>query len=210
MLPIACRRCDSDPMNETKPAEPIALFDLDGTLADFDRSMRAHLEALRSPGEDPKLEDTQNEEVPHMKARRRLIKSQPGFWRGLAPIPFGFTLLTLARELRFRCHVLSKGPRKMSLAWSEKVEWCNEHVPDLPILLAEDKGLVYGKLLVDDWPEYIERWVQWRPRGLVLAVAQPWNLGIDSVFPQNVVRFDGTNLAEVRERMEAVRATAGD
>ena len=107
------------------------------------------------------------------------------------------------------CQILSKSPRRIPSAASEKIEWCVKHVPDLPIVLSEDKGLVYGKLLCDDWPEYIERWLQWRPRGLVVAVAQRWNVGIDKRFPKNVVRYDGTNFAYVRERMQEIRATAG-
>jgi hypothetical protein len=118
--------------------------------------------------------------------------------------------LTEVRELRFRCYVLSKGPRKVSPAWSEKVDWCNEHLPDLPIHLSEDKGMVYGKVLVDDWPEYVERWLEWRPRGLVISVAQPWNVGLDVKFPSNVVRYDGTNLEQVRDRLATIRKTAGD
>lgn len=194
---------------EIKPAEPIGLFDLDGTLADFDASMRPKLAALRSPGEDPEAESTEREEVPYMKERRRLIKSQPGFWRDLAPIPLGFQLLEEARAQRFLCQILSKSPRKIPAAAGEKIEWCVKYVPDLPIVLSEDKGLVYGKLLCDDWPEYIERWLEWRPRGLVIAVAQPWNVGIDTKFSKNVVRFDGTNFPYVRERMQEIRATAG-
>lgn len=195
-------------MNDTnKPAEPIGLFDLDGTLADFDESMQLRLEELRSPGEDPAVED--DESIPYVKARRRLIKSQPGFWRDLAPIPLGFQLLEEARAQRFLCQILSKSPRKIPAAAGEKIEWCVKYVPELPIVLSEDKGLVYGKLLCDDWPEYIERWLTWRPRGLVIAVAQRWNVGIDTRFPKNVVRFDGTNFPYVRERMQEIRATAG-
>jgi len=191
-------------------AEPVALFDLDGTLADFDKAMRAQLEQLRSPGEDPKLDELAYEDLPHMRARRRLVKRQPGFWENLEPIERGFELLRCAVDLRFRATILSKGPRKVASAWSEKVAWCRRHVEDCQIVLAEDKGLVYGRLLVDDWPEYIERWMRWRPRGLVVAVAQPWNVGIEQRFPRQVVRYDGTNLETVRERMQAVRATAGD
>lgn len=197
-------------MNElNKPAEPIALFDMDGTLADFDASMRPRLAALRSPSEDPTAEAVEHEEVPYMKERRRLIKSQPGFWRDLVPIPFGFQLLEEARAQRFLCQILTKAPRKIPAAAAEKIEWCVKYVPDLPITQSEDKGLVYGKMLVDDWPEYIERWLTWRPRGLVIAVAQPWNVGIDTKFSNNVVRFDGTNFPYVRERMQEIRATAG-
>jgi 5'-nucleotidase len=193
-----------------KLAEPIALFDLDGTLADFDGEMRARLAELRSPNEDPKLDETVYEDEPHMKARRRLIKSRPGFWRNLARIKLGFQLLEEARAQQFRCHVLSKGPRKVPLAWEEKVCWCNEHIPDLPIILAEDKGLVYGKVLVDDWVPYITRWIDWRPRGLVIAVAQPWNVDVEQRFPQNVIRYTGSNFARVQERLQLIRATAGD
>jgi 5'-nucleotidase len=197
-------------MNEPiKSAEPIALFDMDGTLADFDASMQRRLEELRSPGESPEADDTAFEEVPHVKARRRLIKSQPGFWRDLAPIRCGFQILEEARAQRFLCQILSKSPRKIPMAAGEKIEWCVKHVPDLPIVLSEDKGLVYGKLLCDDWPEYIERWLTWRPRGLVIAVAQRWNVGIDKKFSKNVVRYDGMNFAYVRERMQEIRATAG-
>ena len=194
-------------VTETKPAEPIALFDLDGSLANFDASMQVKLAELRSPGEDPAVED--NESIPYVKARRQMIKRQPGFWRDLSTIPLGFQVLEEARVQRFWCQILSKSPRKIPSAAGEKIEWCVKHVPDLPIVLSEDKGLVYGKLLCDDWPEYIERWITWRPRGLVIAVAQRWNVGIDKRFPKNVVRYDGTNFAYVRERMQEIRATAG-
>jgi 5'(3')-deoxyribonucleotidase len=194
---------------DNKPAEPIALVDLDGTLADFDGAMKAELEKLRAPGEDPTLDETAYEDVPYVKARRRLIKSQPGFWRNLPRLALGFEVLAEIRELRFRPYVLTKGPAKLPPAWSEKVEWCREHVADLPIVLAEDKGLVYGKVLVDDWPPYIRRWLDWRPRGVVIAVAQPWNLTIETEFA-NVVRYDGTNIDRVRDRLREIRATAGD
>ena len=194
---------------QDRPAEPIALFDMDGTLADFDKSMRAKLANLRSPGEDPRADETAYEDVPYVKARRRLIKSQPGFWRDLERIPLGFQLLEEALAQRFMCQILTKQPRKIPAAASEKIEWCSQHVPDLPIHLSEDKGVVYGKLLCDDWPEYIERWLMWRPRGLVIAVAQPWNIDIEKRFPKNVVRFDGGNFAYVRERMQEIRVTAG-
>jgi 5'-nucleotidase len=114
-----------------------------------------------------------------------VIKAQSGFWRDLAP-----------------------SPRKIPATAGEKIEWCVKYVPDLPIVLSEDKGLVYGKLLCDDWPEYIKRWLTWRPRGLVIAVAQRWNVGIDTKFSKNVVRFDGTNFPYVRERMQETHATA--
>jgi len=216
----ACHGGDSTPCSaehqayaqrhtETKKAEPVALVDLDGTLCDFDLAMKEALERLRSPLEDSKLDEFAYEDVPHIKARRRLIKSQPGFWRNLPVLPLGFDILDMLQELGFRPHILSKGPFHVAAAWGEKVEWCRAHVPHLPIILSEDKGLVYGKTLVDDWPPYFERWLTWRPRGLVVIPAQPWNEKWINE-GANWVRYDGTNSDCVWDRLAEIRATAGD
>lgn len=193
--------------NENKPAEPIALFDMDGTLADFDGAIKAGLERMRSPGE-PELKDIYGDEenAPWMKERRQAIKQRPGFWAELAPLQLGFDILTEAKALNFTSHILSKGPQWQHAAWAEKVQWCHKYVPDVPIILAQDKGLVYGKMLCDDWPPYFMRWLEWRPRGLVVSVKQPWNVHVKH---PNVVIYDGNNLEEVRDRMATIRATAG-
>jgi 5'-nucleotidase len=157
-----------------KTDNPIALFDLDGTLANFDKSMSRELEKLRGPNEDPRLDDTMYEDVPHIKARRLLIKSQPGFWRKLEPTAY-CGLFHMVKNHGYECYVLTKGPRKVPGAWSEKVEWVGEHFPGTRIIISEEKGLVYGRVLVDDWPPYVLSWLEWRPRGLVVMPAQPWN-----------------------------------
>ncbi len=168
--------------------EPIALIDMDGTVADFDKSMKLWLNLIRGPGEDPQLDDTAYEELEHMKYRRRLIKAMPGFWANLSRIESGFEIIGVLRALNYKLHVLTKGPAKSVGAYSEKVQWCREHLPDVPVTISDDKGLVYGRVLVDDWPVYIKRWREWRPRGYVVAVAQPWNVGIDEL--PNVMRYD--------------------
>jgi hypothetical protein len=113
-----------------------------------------------------------------MKARRRLIKSQPGFWSGMNPIKRGFELLELAQGLGYECHILTKGPNSTPSAWTEKKEWCNRHVPGLDVhICGSKKSLVYGRVLLDDWPDFFMPWLDVRPRGLVVAVAQPWNEG---------------------------------
>lgn len=170
--------------------KPIALIDMDGTVADFDTAMRAELEALRAPNEDPKLDETAYEELPHMKARRRLVKSKPGFWSGLSKIQAGFDIIELLSANDFKLHVLTKGPKNSPAAYMEKIQWCREHMPEgTPVTISDDKGLVYGKVLVDDWPSYIEAWVKWRPRGYVISVAQPWNEGIEKQY-DNLFRYD--------------------
>lgn len=195
-------------MNDQPLAEPIALHDLDGTLANFDKDMAKYLAELRGPTEDPKHDETAYEGAPHMRARRRLIKKMPGFWRNLEKLQAGFEILALCEELKFSNHILSKSPRKMPNAAGEKIEWCLHHVPHMPIVLSEEKALVYGKVLVDDWPEYVESWIKWRPRGLVISVAQRWNEGIEKLSPKgNIIRYTGPEmLPDIKARLQEIRA----
>ena len=58
---------------------------------------------------------------------------------------------------------------------------------------------MYGKVLVDDWPEYISRWLKWRPRGLVIMPASQSNAGF--THPQ-VIRYDGSNAEQVTREMQ--------
>ena len=190
-------------------SEPVALVDLDGTLADFDGEMTRQMRLLQAPGEEPFVNLGNFEGPPHIEARKLLIKSQPGFWRNLPRLAIGFEILDLLRELRFVTHVLSKTPRRPLAAHTEKAEWCEIHVPDLPVMLTKDKGLHYGKVLVDDWPPFIERWLTWRRRGFVVVPAQPWNASF--VHP-NAFRYTGapSEKAALRTLLAGVRATAGD
>lgn len=196
-------------LTDAQASEPIALVDLDGTLADFDGEMTRRMRRLQAPSEEPYASVGNVDGAPYVEERKLLIKSQPGFWRGLPELPLGFEILSMLRELKFTIHILSKAPRKLLAALTEKAEWCALHVPDLPVMLTQDKGLHYGKTLVDDWPPYVTRWLKWRRRGLVVMPAQPWNA--DFKHP-NVIRYAGLrgDQAMLRERLAAVRATAGD
>lgn len=190
-----------------KSSSAIALFDLDGTLADFDFAMEIKLMSLANNIEIPYFQEQDNEPT-YMKMRRRLIKKTPGFWRELPKFSLGFQVLEEVNKLNFDIMILSKGPRNNPTAWAEKIEWCHANLPmdemDIKITLTEDKGLVYGKVLVDDWIPYVERWLEWRPRGLVIMPAHDRNK--DFRHP-NVVRYDGTNLNEVIERLTFQRNT---
>lgn len=196
---------NNDPGTPTASG-PIALVDLDGTLCDCAGAIAKALAEMRGPGEDPSLEESADPPA-HIISRRRTIMSVPGFWRDLEPLPLGFQIIDALEEVGFQPHVLTKGPANQSLGWMEKVDWCRRYVPKLPIIMAEEKGLVFGKVLVDDWPAYIARWLCWQPDGLVIVPAQSWNVGIETAFPANAVRYDGTNLDHVRDRLGAVRGT---
>lgn len=180
--------------------EKIALFDLDGTLTDYFKSLRRDLNAIKSPHE-PELGDIFRNEL-HIEARRHMITSQVGWWLKLEKFQLGWDILEEVKKLNYKIVVLTKGPTNKYSAWSEKVEWCNKHLSEYieGVTITHNKGLVYGKLLVDDYPPYVEDWLKWRPRGLVIMPAHEYNK--DFRHP-NVVRYDGTNMDEVIERLLA-------
>ena len=65
--------------------ENICLFDLDGTLADFDLAMHRDMDALYAPNET--RYDPWDRSVPWISKRRKLIMKQPGWWLDLPPMP---------------------------------------------------------------------------------------------------------------------------
>lgn len=187
------------------PYEPVALIDLDGTLADYDAAMNRELLKLQSPHDPPLDPDSVDEGPLWLQERRRLIKRTPGFWQTLTKIPLGFEVLCEVRNLGFRIMVLTNGPSRIPTAWAEKVLWCQQHIPDADITIGRDKGLVYGRVLFDDWPPYVERWLRWRPRGLVVMLDHPRNRGFHD---PRVFRYTGAEIDELRERL--CRAAFGD
>jgi len=145
---------------------PTALVDMDGTVYNFHDTMNRDLKSL--------LGKTRVSKNVRWKIGE-LIRRQDGWFRELKPLPLGFKIVSLLRHLGYDIMVLTKGNTRVKNCWSEKAEWCSNHMPFAKVTITEDKGLVYGRVLVDDWPAYIERWKKWRPRGIVIVPAQPWN-----------------------------------
>jgi 5'-nucleotidase len=170
----------------------IALVDLDGTVADYDAAMTRDLEPLRSPEETtPLVYHGAGEEMPeHYKARVKLIRNRSGWWRGLGRLEDGFRVVDMMRRIGFEIHVLTKGPKSSPNAWSEKAEWCQEHMPGDLVTISSDKSMVYGRVLMDDWPPYVIPWLKARPRALVILPDRPWNKGFEH---HRVIRYTGDN-----------------
>lgn len=185
-------------------SEKLANIDLDGTVANFNKAVVTKLNVIRSPHE-PEFTSKDLEDPPEwLDARLSLIKKQSGFWRNLELIPLGMQVVGLIREAKFILNVLTKGPKRTTSAWSEKAEWSAEHLPDAMVTVTMDKGIVYGRVLFDDWPAYITGWLKHRPRGLVLMLDHPWNQGFEH---PNVVRIRGEeDFPEVRTRLAAAAA----
>ena len=174
--------------------QKVALVDMDGTVADYEYAMIRDMAKLKDPSEPGY--PVHGDVPPHIDARQELIKTQPGWWRKLHIIPTGFDVVSMMRRVGFNIHVLTKGPSSKSQAWAEKVEWVREHMPYADITITEDKGLVYGRVLFDDYPDYVNRWLAWRPRGLVIMLHTQQNASFEH---PNIVKIDPATFHEDQE-----------
>jgi phosphoglycolate phosphatase-like HAD superfamily hydrolase len=75
-----------------------ALFDLDGTLADYDGQLLNDLQKIASEFEPPPELYT---DVPYIEARRHVITSQVGWFLNLPKFKLGWDVLEIANFLGF-------------------------------------------------------------------------------------------------------------
>lgn len=185
--------------------ENIALFDMDGTLCDHDKALYEGLEKLRSPDEPIYVPPFVNQkDVPkYIWDRIDLIRTPELWWENLPKLQLGWDILNVANELGYRVMILTQGSKRNPSSWSGKKKWIDNNLgTDVDITITRDKGLVYGRVLVDDYPSYIERWLEWRKRGLVIM---PTNESNKDFKHDQVIRYDGTNLEIVVEAMKKAR-----
>jgi 5'-nucleotidase len=178
----------------------IALFDLDGTLCDYDSALIKDLNLIRSPKEEELTSLPHIHIPPYIQKRIDMICDNEDWWLTLQPLPLGIWLLESARLMGYRIMILTQGPKRNPYAWSGKKKWIDLHLGNhVDVTITRDKSLVYGKVLVDDYPGYIERWLKWRKNGLVLMPANDLNLKFEH--PQ-VIRCRDTE----ESRLDARRA----
>lgn len=147
---------------------PVALVDMDGTICNYYERLEADVRRI--------LGDDFEKVSPHTRRAIELVARQrEGWYRELEPLPLGFEIVKILKEIGFRLMILTKGNPRTPNAYNEKVEWCVKYIPEAEITITQDKGIVYGKILVDDWVPYVTRWLEHRPRGLVLMPDQKWN-----------------------------------
>jgi 5'-nucleotidase len=186
-----------------KQIENIILFDMDQTLCDHDKGLFESLEKLKSPN-DPIFYPPILDKTPqYIKNRADLIRSSESWWENLEKLKLGWDILELAKELEFKIMILTQGPKKNPSSWSGKKKWIDKNLgQDTDITITRDKSLVYGKILVDDYPGYIEPWLEHRKRGLVIMPVNNRNKDYKNL---QVVKYDGTNLNDVKYAMEMAK-----
>ena len=184
----------------------VGLFDMDGTLFNHDAAVLRDLNKIRSPQEEEYTSIPHGDDKPEwLEQRIRLVRSQPGWWRNLEKYQPGWDVYEIAVKLGFCIEILTKGPRSNPQAWAEKVECIMKHFDEdvVPNIVGKTKKRYHGRFLVDDYPVYCEDWLNRRPRGLVIMPAHDYNANF--AHPR-AIRYDGTNLNQIRKALEIVKA----
>ena len=73
----------------------VALFDMDGTLSNYDGQLLKDLQKIASPNEPPIDENKIHQSGGYLEVRRHMITSQTGWWLNLKEFPLGFDILKL-------------------------------------------------------------------------------------------------------------------
>lgn len=184
-------------------SQKIGLIDMDGVLYDYIGQLKRDLLSIMSPNEilPSNLFD---DEYPWIKARMKLIKSIPGWWRNLPKLQLGWDIFNLSKELGFENQILSKGPKRLHTAWAEKCECiCADLGEETTVnIVGKNKNNYYGHFLCEDYPEYLKGWLEYRPRGLGILINNDYNTEFNH---PNVIRYDGSNIEEVRIALTAVK-----
>jgi hypothetical protein len=182
----------------------IALFDMDDTLFDYLGSLRKELEKIRAPNEPEIILNFQK--LPqHIKNRIGLITGYESFWSEMPKFQLGWDVFSIAEELGYSNVIATKGPAKNPVAWSGKKKCITEHLGPFCGLVEvnnQDKNLIYGHILVDDYPDYVGPWLSvWKESWAILP-AHEYNK--DYKHPR-AIRYDGTNLEEVRKVFQEIK-----
>lgn len=163
-------------------SKPTFLVDMDGTLCHYDSQLVRDQLSLMTDKEKllvPKLTSAFDIEQldPVYEERSRLIKRQPGWWRNLRVIRSSMDIVEMAHKMGFEIHILTKGPKTTTSAWTEKVDWVRDHMRHIDPLVhvVSDKRYFKGDVLFDDWPSYVSNWIIENPEGIVLFPKRSWN-----------------------------------
>lgn len=103
----------------------------------------------------------------------------PGMFANLSPLPGaidGLKYLSRKNDI-----VIVSAPSQLPDSASDKMHWCREHLPFVKkhsIILASQKELVRGDMLLDDSPDQLKNWALANPGGWTATISYPYNMDV--------------------------------
>lgn len=106
-------------------AEKIALFDMDGTLANYDEGVRHGLAKISSPT-DPPITVHDRAAAPWLVERLNMVRHQRDWWLNLGVLEQNMRVLRAAQEIGFKIHILTKGPPQHAVRLDREIALVSE------------------------------------------------------------------------------------
>ncbi len=181
----------------------IALFDMDDTLCDTMGQLKKDLAKRVSPEEFTKFKPYSEKLTPLLKSKINEIRTQPGWWRNLPRLQSGFDILSITKELGYENYIVTKGPYKLDGAFSEKRQWQKRELPELKLIITDDKSIIHGNVLIDDWPPYLRSWLESHPKEKAIMPLNEYNKNFQH---PNILAYDGSNLEQVHKFLTAIKS----
>jgi 5'-nucleotidase len=160
------------------------IVDLDSTVVDLHP---AWLSAYNKKyGDNLKPEDITSWEI-HKFAKKGgkgiyNILKEPGFFRGLPPIPGAFTATQKLVHDGHRVVIVGSAPR---FSHSDKAWWVDTNMPWIDhenVFFGHNKFLVFADVMIDDGPHNIKAYrEQWGFYPLLCAISHPYNQDLHGV-----------------------------
>lgn len=183
----------------------IALFDMDDTLCDTMGQLKRDLAKRVSAEEFSQFKPYSEKSTPNIKSKIKEIRNRPNWWRNLPRLQAGFDILNITTELGFENYIVTKGPYKIDMAFSEKRQWQKRELPDLKLIITDDKSIIQGNVLIDDWPPYLRSWIDNNPRGKAIMPLTEYNKNFNH---SDILTYDGSNLQQVRKFLQVIKSEA--
>lgn len=158
------------------------IVDLDGVCADF---IGAYSQTGLVPtynrlsGESVGIEDFKNWDMKGAVKNPELLTyifHNPGFFRKLALIDGCSYALQRLMSLGHEIFIATSGCTPHS--FSEKVEWCHEHLPFIPlshICLIHHKSQLHGDVIIDDGAHNARAFRAANPKAAAISMIWPYN-----------------------------------
>lgn len=139
----------------------VILVDMDNVLADLDGQFLRIWKERYPAVPAPELEEREHHWIGHHfavehDASVRALVREPGFLRGLPPIPGAIEAIRQMTENGFDVLVCTAPFSHHSTCLQEKQDWINQHFDEEfvnRLIVTRDKTLIAGDILIDDAPE---------------------------------------------------------
>ena len=175
---------------DTESSKSIILVDMDNTIVDYSTSIAIELKKIY-PNDNVTSDNWQTLKLNDIHYNRKIIQSQPSFFKKMQPIEGSIKALKEMEQLGYTVFIVSSPSVIGNNCHSEKCDWMKQHFGEKwarRLVLTKDKTIVIGNVLIDDKP-YITGAID-NPIWKHITFAQPYNIDLHEEHRVHLMKWD--------------------